>query len=81
MTQKKPREVEEVTGLTPKSLPQQTELSPAKRVNLRTQYLEQLKGWQDLMQKGGISKEQYEELQADILSEVKKYWTIMYCYM
>ena len=73
MTQKKPREVEEVTGLTPKSLPQQTELSPAKRVNLRTQCLEQLKGWQDLMHKGGISKEQYEELQADILSEVKKY--------
>ena len=73
MTQKKPREVEEVTGLTPKSLPQQTELSPAKRVNLRTQCLEQQKGWQDLMQKGGISKEQYEELQADILSEVKKY--------
>ena len=25
------------------------------------------------MQKGGISKEQYERLQADILSEVKKY--------
>ena len=34
---------------------------------------EQLKGWHDLMQKGGISKEQYEELQANILSEVKKY--------
>ena len=30
----------------------------------------------DLMQKGGISKEQYEELQGDILPEVKKYWSV-----
>ena len=73
MTQKKSREVEEEATRTPKSPPQPAELSPAKRVNLRTQCLEQLKGWHDLMQKGGISKEQYEELQANILSEVKKY--------
>ena len=63
VTHKISREVEEEAMLTPKPPPQPSELSPAKRVNLRTQYLEQLKGWHDLLQKGGISKEQYEELQ------------------
>ena len=58
VTQKKPKRVE-AAGLTPK-LPHR-----------RTQCLEQLKEWHDLMQKGDISKEQYKDLQADILSEVK----------
>lgn len=56
-THMKSNEVEEEALLTPKSTPQPTELSPAKRVNLRTQCLEQLKGWHDLLQKGGISNE------------------------
>ena len=50
-----------------------TVLSPAKRVTLRTQCIEQLERWHNLMKSGGITKEQYDELQASILSEVKKY--------
>lgn len=50
-----------------------TVLSPAKRVTLRTQCIEQLERWHQLMEKGGISKEQYDGLQADILAEIKKY--------
>ena len=39
-------------------------LSPAKRVTLRTQCIEQLERWHSLMKNGGITKEQYDELQA-----------------
>ena len=48
-------------------------LSPTKRVMLRTQCIEQLERWHNLMKSGGITKEQYDELQGSILSEVKKY--------
>ena len=58
---------------TTRSAPDPTALSSAKRVTLRTQCIEQLERWHQLMEKGGISKEQYDELQANILSEIKKY--------
>lgn len=75
--QNKSREGEREAMLTPKSPHQPAESSPAKQVNLRSQCLEQLKGWHDLMQKGGTSKKQYEVLQADILSEVN-YYQLLY---
>ena len=48
-------------------------MSPAKRVALRTQCTEQLERWHQLMEKGGITKEQYDDLQDNILSEIKQY--------
>ena len=45
-----------------RSVPEPIVLSPAKRVTLRTQCIEQLERWYQLMEKGGISKEQYDEL-------------------
>ena len=51
------KEVEEATVAT-KSPPKPAELSLTKKVNLRTQCFEQLEKLHDLMQKGGISKEQ-----------------------
>ena len=48
-------------------------ISPAKRVALRTQCIEQLERWHQLLEKGGINKEQYDELQDSILSEIKRY--------
>ena len=48
-------------------------MSPAKRVALRTQCIEQLERWHQLMEKGGITKEQYDDLQDNILSEIKQY--------
>ena len=46
--------------------------SPSKRINLRSQCIEQLDKWHSLMEKGAISSQQYEELQATILSDIKK---------
>ena len=46
-------------------------LSPAKRVIHCTQCIEQLERWHNLMKNGGITKEQYYDLQASIPSEVK----------
>ena len=65
-----------VTGETTaasQSSAEPTMLSPTKRVMLRTQCIEQLERWHNLMKSGGITKEQYDELQGSILSEVKKY--------
>jgi len=47
--------------------------SPAKRVSLRTQCIEQLEKWHRLMESGAISKEQYDELQSKLFDDIKKY--------
>ena len=52
---------------------QPASLSPTKRVTLRTQCIEQIERWHQLMEKGAISKEQYDDLQSTILCEIKKY--------
>ena len=46
-------------------------MSPTKRVALHTQCIEQLEWWHQLMEKGGISKKQYDPLQCNILAEIK----------
>ena len=43
-------------------------LSPTKRLALRSQCIEQLEKWHQLMECGAISKDQYEELQAKLIS-------------
>lgn len=48
-------------------------VSPGKRVNLRGQCVQQLLQLHELLEKGGISKEQYDEMQGAIMDEVKKY--------
>ena len=47
-------------------------LSPSKRVTLRTECMKQLELWHSLLEKGGITKEQYDELQHTILDDIKE---------
>ena len=46
-------------------------ISPSKRVNLRTESIKQLLEWHSLLEKGGINKEQYDEMQQAILKDIK----------
>ena len=39
-------------------------ISPSKKVNLRSESIKQLVDWHSLLEKGGISKEQSDEVQA-----------------
>jgi len=48
-------------------------ISPGKRINLRTECINQLDKWHDLMEKKVISEEQYEELRESILSDIKQF--------
>ena len=48
-------------------------ISPGKRVNLRGQCVQQLLQLHELLEKGGISKEQYEDMKGTIMNEVKHY--------
>ena len=45
-------------------------LSPAKRVSLRSQCIEQLEKRHRLMESGAISKEQYNELQSKLFNDI-----------
>ena len=49
------------------------EISPGKRIHLRTQCMDQLEKWHCLLEKGIISEEQYKELQGNILGDIKKF--------
>ena len=46
-------------------------ISPSKEVNLRSESIKQLVDWHSLLEKGGISKEQYDEVQQVILKDIK----------
>ena len=48
-------------------------MSPGKKVQLRDQLVEQLLKWHDLLEKGGINQIQYDEMQATIMEDVKKF--------
>ena len=48
-------------------------LSPTKQLALRSQCIEQLEKWHGLMESGAISRQQYDELQAKLFSDIKKY--------
>ena len=47
-------------------------VSPGKRLNMRSECIDQLEKWHRLMQNGAITPEQYEEIQDNILSDIKK---------
>ena len=48
-------------------------ISPGKKVSLRSECIEQLDKWHDLMVRGVISNEQYKEMKDTILSDIKKF--------
>lgn len=49
------------------------ELSPVKRINLRTECINQLDKWHELLEKGAITLEQYTQLQGTILGDIKNF--------
>lgn len=48
-------------------------VSPGKRINLRGQCVDQLLKWHQLLEKGAITQEQYDEFHATIMSDVKQF--------
>ena len=48
-------------------------VSPGKRINMRGQCVDQLLKSHQLLEKGVITKEQYEQFQSSILNDVKKF--------
>ena len=50
-----------------------TGISPGKRLNLRSQCIEQLSQWYNLLEKGAITKEQYDKMQSSIMDDLKKF--------
>ena len=47
--------------------------SPSKRIALRGQCVDQLLKWHELLKKGAITKDQYDEFQSTIMDDVKKF--------
>ena len=48
-------------------------ISPGKKINLRGQCVQQLLQLHELLEKGGINKQQYDEMQSTIMGDVKKF--------
>ena len=48
-------------------------ISPGKRLNMRTECINQLDKWHSLMERGAITVEQYKEFQDSILGDMKKF--------
>ena len=55
-----------------KRVPSTTGVSPAKRVSVRSELLDQLAKWHKLNEGGVVSNEEYEELKITILSDIKQ---------
>ena len=47
-------------------------LSPCKRIQLRTECINQLDKWHALVEKGGITKQQYDDVQKTILGDIQQ---------
>ena len=71
---KKKKKNVEPDGTTPSTSKSSTTIgcSPGKRLSMRTEYISQLEKWYSLLEKGGISKQQYEDLQVKIMEEMNK---------
>ena len=50
-----------------------TAVSPSKRINLRGQCVDQLLKWHELLEKGAITQEQYDNFKTTILDDVNKF--------
>ena len=48
-------------------------VSPGKKINLRGQCVQQLLQLHQLLEKGGINKQQYDDMQSTIMGDVKKF--------
>ena len=57
------------TSLSPPA-PSPSSASPSKRIDMRTQLLLQMEKWYSLLEKGGITQTQYDELQSAILKKI-----------
>ena len=47
-------------------------VSPGKRLQMRSECIDQLDKWHQLMEKGAITAEQYKEIQDNIMNDIKK---------
>ena len=45
--------------------------SPGKKINLRSQCIDQLQKWHQLLESGIVSKDEYDNLQKKIMSDIK----------
>lgn len=50
-----------------------TGVSPSKRLNMRSQCIEQLDRWQTLLEKGCITQADYDEMHAKIMADMKTF--------
>ncbi len=51
--------------------PSAVALSPGRKVNLRSELIDQLQKWHNLRDIGAISPKEYEDLQQTILADIK----------
>ena len=51
----------------------ETSLSPGKRINMRSECIDQLEKWHKLMECGAISNDQYKELKDTILKDINNF--------
>jgi len=51
-------------------MPAQTGVSPCKRLTMPTACIEQMDKWHSLLEKGGITQQQYDQLQEKIMSDM-----------
>jgi len=61
----------EPTSVSTPALP--TGISPGKRIQLRSQSMQQLETWHSLYEKGAIELEEYKNVQEKILSDIKQF--------
>lgn len=47
-------------------------VSPGKRLNMRSECIDQLDKWHQLVEKGAITSDQYKEIQGNIMTDIKK---------
>ncbi len=50
-----------------------TGISPGKRIQLRSQSMQQLEMWHSLYEKGAVEEEEYKKVQDNILSDIKRF--------
>ena len=60
------------TSISTAGTPGMLVTSPGRRVSIRSECIDQLKKWHSLLDCGAITKEQYDEIQGTILSDVRK---------
>lgn len=59
-----------------KPQPMEIRSSPSKRLGLHGDCIEQLSKWYNLLEKGAISRQQYDELKEAIMGDISKLGTI-----